>query len=308
MTCFDWCRFFVLGVAATTGFGCGGASDTNTDGSSAGSPNQKTTQKHTVVGGGATQTSTRATGGAATPPAAGGATQFGTVPASGGATQFGTVPTSGGAMPGSSAASSGARNLGGAAPILGGAAGAAGAVLKGKGGSTGAPVTCCAAMPVCNTGDTQLKSKDACPANTTCYSVSMCCGTVWCAPARTQCTALPVCENGDTQIAGACPADASCYERTTCGSTITCKRASCSKKDYNRKYTLTDPAKCAAVRIACETNAVPFSDTCGCGCEQDSSCPESVDCMPGAGIVAKPLPTPDLCTDLTQCPFTVRAL
>ena len=39
---------------------------------------------------------------------------------------------------------------------------------------------------------------------------------------------------------------------------------------------------------------------CGCGCEQDESCPEYVDCQPGSG-------GDPLCTDTETRPYTVRA-
>lgn len=172
-----------------------------------------------------------------------------------------------------------------------------------NGGSAGASQICCLAMAVCSPGDQQIAGPEACPEGVQCYSNSICCSHVWCAPATVQCAAVPVCDAGDTEITGECPPDLSCYTRTLCGSTINCKRASTDcdpETEYNRNY-VADAEGCKLIKFACQTNTTMFSNACGCGCEQDSTCPEFVDCMPGPGTRSP------LCSN-TSCPFTIRAM
>jgi len=64
---------------------------------------------------------------------------------------------------------------------------------------------------------------------------------------------------------------------------ISCTEINCPcnpEKEWWRSYVATDPAKCALIDYACIENTKPFQNACGCGCEQDPSCPEYFDCMP----------------------------
>jgi len=126
------------------------------------------------------------------------------------------------------------------------------------------------------------------------------------------CLALPVCDAGDEQVLDACPSGRHCYDRTMCGSTIVCAHSvgadagACSLNETNRRYVGKSPEECAAIRFRCEANTTAFSNECGCGCEQDPSCPAWVDCMP---TFTPPYPPMDpLCGDHATCPFTLRAL
>jgi hypothetical protein len=73
--------------------------------------------------------------------------------------------------------------------------------------------------------------------------------------------------------------------------------------EYNRSYVASSPAACAVLLYVCPPNTTAFQNECGCGCEQSSSCPEYVDCMPGVG------PENPLCDPSNdQCPYSDRAL
>ncbi len=84
----------------------------------------------------------------------------------------------------------------------------------------------------------------------------------------------------------------------TCGDAgIGCTKLACAcdpKKEWWKEYVLTDPAACAVADFGCPANTTGFENQCGCGCEQDVSCPEFIDCMP-----------PKDCTDLVKkCPYS----
>jgi hypothetical protein len=162
---------------------------------------------------------------------------------------------------------------------------------------------CCLAAAVCGPGEKQIDGPDACPIGGDCYSNTVCCSTIWCLRESAQCNAYPACDDGDEEVA-VCPTNGACYERTLCGSTLLCASApdggaTCNPStEYNRDYVgLGD--QCQLIDFMCGDNTTPFFNECGCGCEQDSSCPEWVDCMPG------PTPNPQCGQDfLTTCPYT----
>jgi hypothetical protein len=163
----------------------------------------------------------------------------------------------------------------GGAPGSGGAVPGAGGVIPGSGGGSGSggagPASggafggsggaqvCCLALATCQFGDTQINGPSDCPAGAECYSNSICCTTVWCI-------------------------------RTT-----TCNPAA----EYNRNYVGSSPSQCAVIDFVCPAYTTYFSNQCGCGCEQDASCPQYVDCMPGG-------PVDPLCAS-NNCPYTLRA-
>lgn len=175
----------------------------------------------------------------------------------------------------------------------------------GAGGFTGSGGvnSCCLAEAVCDDGDERLGPGQSCPPNAECYKRSVCCSTVYCARHQAQCDGIPSCDEGDTQLDGPCPPDTRCYTRSLCGTTIYCLDSSCdAEKDYNRRYVAKDQKSCALADFICQPNTTPFTNACGCGCEQDANCPEYVDCEPGSGDQSL------LCSDLSKCPFTSRAL
>jgi hypothetical protein len=64
---------------------------------------------------------------------------------------------------------------------------------------------------------------------------------------------------------------------------VACTELACAcdpNTEWYRRYFEADPESCALIDYDCPPNTFPFSNTCGCGCEQDSSCPEWFDCMP----------------------------
>lgn len=91
----------------------------------------------------------------------------------------------------------------------------------------------------------------------------------------------------------------------TCGEdgAVGCTKIACAcdpDKEWWRKYVSKDPAQCMVIDYMCEPNTKAFNNDCGCGCEQDPSCPEYVDCMP---------PTPcDMDKIHEDCPYTIIAL
>lgn len=282
-----------LGVAITTFLvGCESNVEPAQSGGSgpggAGAPGQ------TTSAGGAKQTGTATSGGAAhstSPMPSNGGVAQSTIssPSSGGVMQTATLTLSNGGVQQSATST----------PSAGGTT----TTQSANGGNTSTGRTCCMAMPACNEGDQEIAGPEACPDGVQCYSESMCCWQVWCAPATVQCAAVPVCDAGDPEISGECPPDLSCYTRTLCGSTIKCRRASTAcdpESEYNRNY-VADAEGCKLIKFTCQTNTTMFSNECGCGCEQDSTCPEFVDCMPGPGT------RPALCSN-TSCPFTTRAM
>lgn len=196
-------------------------------------------------------------------------------------------------------------------------AGVGGGMPIGVGGS-------CAAAPLCDAGDSQISGN--CPAASTCYQRLICNSTITCrhsignatggAPpmgSGGQCTALPTCPSGDTKISGSCPTGSVCYPQSLCGTTITCgfpivdagtpdDAATCNPAiEYNRKYAAQSVRACETVDYACPAGTASFGNACGCGCEQDASCPQYVDCMPGPGALNS------LCST-SSCPYTVRAM
>lgn len=80
---------------------------------------------------------------------------------------------------------------------------------------------------------------------------------------------------------------------------IACTEIYCQcdpEKEWWRDYKFTDPDTCAVVKYQCQPKTLPFSNDCGCGCQQDPACPEWINCMPPV--------TPE-CTQLqTDCPYS----
>ncbi len=68
---------------------------------------------------------------------------------------------------------------------------------------------------------------------------------------------------------------------TSVGVSCTEKACPCDPKaEWWRGYVALDPNTCAVIDFGCPDNTVGFENACGCGCEQNSSCPETFDCMP----------------------------
>jgi len=156
----------------------------------------------------------------------------------------------------------------------GGEPGAGGASSGGAVGAGG--MACCLAYPICDPGDRTVAGPDACSPGASCYPRFMCCTTIWCEKSGA------ASDGGGATDAGA-----------ACDTTL----------DPQRHYTSTDPKGCALLGAPCPAYTTPFSDACGCGCEQDLTCPAFIDCMPGPGVPDPRCST----TGPVPCPYSTRA-
>lgn len=83
------------------------------------------------------------------------------------------------------------------------------------------------------------------------------------------------------------------------GGGVSCTEIACACEPANEwwhEYTSLDAQACLAINVACPINTVRFDSACGCGCEQDASCPEYFNCMPPAECDEQAL--------LEQCPYS----
>jgi len=207
--------------------------------------------------------------------ACGGQSESNDAPGSGGA---GSGATGGAGTGGAGTGGTGTGGTGTGGASTGGA-GTGGAGTGGLG--TGGMPICCGAFPACDAGEVEVTVEDCVPP-TTCRQVSICCSTILCASVPT-CDGLPVCDEGDTPLPPTCPPELYCYERERCGAVITCRDDFCDpESEHNRSYVGESPERCAVIDFGCTGETSYFYNDCGCGCEQDASCPESVDCSPAA--------------------------
>lgn len=95
-------------------------------------------------------------------------------------------------------------------------------------------------------------------------------------------------------IAGiACPAGLRCVDNpddgcdprvgADCGGVCVPRRGpppggggECRRRDPAKRYIVSDPDRCAAVRFACNEGEAPFFDDCGCGCQRGEPCGDAV--------------------------------
>jgi len=106
-------------------------------------------------------------------------------------------------------------------------------------------------------------------------------GSVFC----TQAYCLTCTYEGQTYAAGASfPAldgcnTCTCYE----GGAVGCTTMAClpcdPEAEWYREYVATSASQCALIDYVCPENTTYFGNDCGCGCQQDRSCPEWFDCM-----------------------------
>src|SRR5438132_1048756 len=68
------------------------------------------------------------------------------------------------------------------------------------------------------------------------------------------------------------------------GSVGSCTKKACqcdpTAEAHQRVYVGKSPSECAVIDFTCTGNTTMFSNACGCGCEQDPSCPDWFDCQP----------------------------
>ncbi len=83
------------------------------------------------------------------------------------------------------------------------------------------------------------------------------------------------------------------------GGSITCTEKACAcdpQAQWWRDYVSTDPGQCMVIDYACPPYTTAFGNSCGCGCEEDESCPQVFDCMP---------PAPPECDGASvRCPYS----
>jgi len=167
-------------------------------------------------------------------------------------------------------------------------------------GTGGEAPGCCLAAAICDPGDTEIASKDDCPAGATCYSNAVCCSTVWCAKRLPNCDAFPSCESDEKDVSE-CEDSAVCTTRELCGNSILCQKRSGScdhEEELDRDYVAESADGCPLIDYVCPEHTTPFSNECGCGCEQPADCPDFVNCAPGSTV--------DPLCDSAECPYTDR--
>ncbi|APR81049.1 Hypothetical protein A7982_06396 [Minicystis rosea] len=115
------------------------------------------------------------------------------------------------------------------------------------------------------------------------------CNTCTCdASGNVGCTeiACPTCEYaGQTYKPGeSFPATDGC-NTCTCDASgnVGCTKIDCTcdpATEWWRHYVGNSPEECQVIDFACQANTKMFGNECGCGCEQDASCPQYFDCQP----------------------------
>jgi hypothetical protein len=120
-----------------------------------------------------------------------------------------------------------------------------------------------------------------------CHEVTVCCSTIQCIPERYSTGGSGGAGTGGGGGSGGdLPAEAG----------VECN----PELEHNRNY-LGDPDRCLLIDYTCASPTMSFYNACGCGCEQDATCPETFDCRAGARIAPKLACTPE---NLARCPFS----
>ncbi len=201
--------------------------------------------------------------------------------------------------------SGGSGETGGTGGESGTAGGASGE--GGTGGRDAGSVDCsmvgCAAPPLCSTGCTEQCGCCPCSEGDT-MGAYVCKGGCWAEDADggnpEGCN-----HNGVFYPVGASfPAGDGCNSCTcTEGGLVACTEMACicnpAAEMNRREYIGTSPAQCAAMDFICPENTTYFWNDCGCGCEQDPSCPEWFNCVPGPGT-----PPCDVDDIQARCPYS----
>jgi hypothetical protein len=188
----------------------------------------------------------------------------------------GTGANGGSAMTGGSTATGGSAMTGGSTATGGSATTGGSTATGGTGGTAGTGPGCCLAYPTCAPGE--VEHQGPCAPELGCRSVTICCSTIQCVPESPA--------TGGSGGTGGDPSDAG----------VACD----PELEHDRNY-IGDLELCARVDFDCAAPTKMFFSACGCGCEQDASCPPAFDCGPGERIA------PELaCTEenLLRCPFS----
>jgi hypothetical protein len=211
----------------------------------------------------------------------GGATGGSSAGGSGGSGGTGGVVAAGSGGNGGSAITGGTGGTGGATGGTGGGVtGGAGGTTAGIAGSgVAGSGLCCNAFPTCGLGELEVPTQADCAQIPMCHAVTLCCSTIYCRVL----TPGSGGSSGSGGSGGDGGAPAECDPET----------------EHDREYIGASPTACAVIFYGCPEHTTMFSNDCGCGCEQDASCPEFVDCMPGGD------PNPGCSSEeRARCPYT----
>lgn len=91
----------------------------------------------------------------------------------------------------------------------------------------------------------------------------------------------------------------SCVDDVGPTASIACTDQACAcdpENEPHRNYVGLDARTCMLVDYYCTDNTTMFGNECGCGCEQSSECPVTMDCTPMSGTCNEPL--------AARCPYT----
>jgi hypothetical protein len=206
---------------------------------------------------------------------------------SGGTGKAGSGAVAGTDTTGGTGGSGGSALTGGAGGASGGTAGTA---PGGRGGSGGSGVAgtgvCCNAFPTCGPDEREVPTAADCARLPMCHEVSLCCSTIYC-------SVLTPGSGGSGGAGGASGTGGAAGASGACN----------PEMEPDRNYVGESRAECMVVRFQCPEYTTMFSNDCGCGCEQDASCPDFVDCMPGSD------PKPGCSEEeRARCPYTDIAL
>ena len=156
--------------------------------------------------------------------------------------------------------------------------------------------------------DQRLAPGEKCPANHECYTNEWCGQTVQCVAyvKDDTCTEVPKCDPEQWSW-GACLHAGYCEMRAACGKSILCETppqagSGCNLQPQKDRVFAAPLESCSSISINCPKGSIPFTDPCGCGCDQPADCPDGVNCAPtGGGEIRSHLCNSD------ECPFTGRA-
>ncbi len=112
---------------------------------------------------------------------------------------------------------------------------------------------------------------------------------------------LPCLYAGKEVLSGATIPDRDGCNSCTCEfAAISCTKKACTcdpAKEWWRNYVATSAKECSLVDFTCDAGATPFSNDCGCGCEEPSTCPQFAQCDPAY----------DCAKILADCPYAGAA-
>lgn len=108
---------------------------------------------------------------------------------------------------------------------------------------------------------------------------------------------LPCLYGGKEMPSGSTFPDRDGCNSCTCEqATVSCTKTACAcdpTKEWWRNYVATSGKECMLVDFACDNGTKPFSNDCGCGCEEPNTCPQFAQCDPGY----------DCAKVLADCPY-----